>query len=503
MTHRFVDLRKDGKHTHLYDAIDGDKVREVLWGDWLTIDGPPSQGWQKVIWSPNNPRYRRELFIPEDHLSDHRPLEIIFLDVGQGDGAVLITPETDQDERVMVIDAGVGDNMHRFLRKRFGGYRDLHFDAAVLTHPDHDHYGGFKPIFDDPDFRFKNLYHNGLIERAVSGSYEKIGGKTRDPAARRSYVTDIRSDRDSIAALYPPGSPVDDYEFPPLMRSALAMPGLDFAMLSTEHGVLEGGKRYVPGFAPSDAHPYQIEILAPVCEFDDNGDPRLRVLGSAYGKTKNGHSVILRLRYKEFSVLFGGDLNKAAEKFLLTHYAGIEGFPDKGTQDYGDMVEDAAAHWRSDIMKVCHHGAADVTDAFLETVHPACFIISSGDEEGHVHPRPDLLGRLGRFGRGKAPVLLSTELQRSSREKEDGKIVDRIRRTIEKTGDGLTENQQAKLRDDVTKLARVNVDVYGAIYLKSDGERLITAFKIEQPSLNKRWFWFEYRFDSRGRLSVV
>ncbi|QLC20840.1 hypothetical protein HFP51_00745 [Parasphingopyxis sp. CP4] len=503
MPHKFVGLRDDGKHTHLYDAVNGAKVREVLWGDWLTIDGPPSQGWQKVIWSPNSPTNRRELFIPEDHLSDDRPLEIIFLDVGQGDGAILITPETDQDERVMVIDAGIGDNMHRFLRKRFGGYRSLHFDAAVLTHPDEDHYGGFKPIFDDSGFRFKKLYHNGLIERAVSGSFEKIGGKVRDDAARRSYVTDIRSDRASVDALYPPGAPIDTYEFPPLMRSALAMPGLDFEMLSTSHGVADNGRRYVPGFAPADAHPYQIEILAPVCEFDANGDTRLRVLGSSYGKTKNGHSVILQLQYKDFSVLFGGDLNSHAEKYLLMHYAGIDDFPDTGTQDYEDMIEDAGARWRSDIMKVCHHGASDVTDAFLETVNPACFIISSGDEEGHVHPRPDLLGRLGRFGRGKAPVLLSTELQRSSREREDAKLIERVNRTIAKTGNGLTANQQAKLREDIRSLAKVNVDVYGAIYLKSDGDRLITAFKIEQPSLKKRWFWFEYKFDSRGRLSVV
>ena len=39
-------------------------------------------------------------------------LEIIFVDVGQGDGALLVTP----DDKKYVIDAGVGDNMYRYLK---------------------------------------------------------------------------------------------------------------------------------------------------------------------------------------------------------------------------------------------------------------------------------------------------------------------------------------------------------------------------------------------------
>ncbi|QGW83408.1 hypothetical protein [Variovorax paradoxus] len=71
-------------------------------------------------------------------------------------------------------------------------------------------------------------------------------------------------------------------------------------------------------------------------------------------------------------------------------------------------------------MKSCHHGSEKVTDAFLDAVNPAAFIISSGDEEGHIHPRPDLLGR------GGLPVILSTELQRSSRAMENKNSVDAL-----------------------------------------------------------------------------
>ena len=103
-------------------------------------------------------------------------------------------------------------------------------------------------------------------------------------------------------------------------------------------------------------------------------------------------------------MLFGGDLNDKAEKFLLTHLAGLARFPRKGTNSYNEMVAVASEKYGADIMKVCHHGSEKVTDAFLESVFPAAFVISSGDREGHVHPRPDLLGRLGKKGRTDSPV---------------------------------------------------------------------------------------------------
>ena len=109
-----------------------------------------------------------------------------------------------------------------------------------------------------------------------------------------------------------------------------------------------------------------------------------------------------------------------------------------------------------------------------------------------MHPRPDLLGRLGRYGRGPAPVLLSTELQRATREEED---VDEV----EDLQDGLEDlaalaaahdpadpaaaqevaDRVAELRGRVAHLGRTNVLVYGVIYVKTDGERLIAAFRKE------------------------
>ena len=167
------------------------------------------------------------------------------------------------------------------------------------------------------------------------------------------------------------------------------------------------------------------------------------------------------------------------------------------------MVGKVAQRFRSDVMKVCHHGSEKVTDAFLEAVNPACFIISSGDEEGHVHPRPDLLGRLGRAGRGTSPVLLSTELQRSTREKADRELIDKVEREVERLAAAPSPALAASIRASLGTLAKTNVDVYGAIYLKTDGDRLITAFKIEEQSETDRWFYYEYAVTPSGELVLI
>ncbi len=500
MAHRYVSLLKTaaGKtvKTYLYKQDRKSQAREVLWGDFLQVQKEAPDGWLEIAWAPSGPK-PETLYIPAAHTQETRPLEIIFLDVGQGDGAVLITPEPGDGEQVMVIDAGVSGNMHAFLNKRFSylaNPKRLH--AAIITHPDSDHYFGFDTIFAaGKTFAFDAIYHNGLAERPVSGKFEKLSGVKHDEATGIDYVANLPETRAEMAALFGEGVDIKNFDFPRVMRHALENPNIaDILMLSTVHGVKEDGRVWMPGFAPSDGRAYAIEVLGPVAEPDAHGRPRLRKLGD-YGETKNGHSVLLRLHYGKFRVLFGGDLNDKAEKFLLAHYAGLSSFPPVGSTAYAGMIESAAKWFRAEIMKTCHHGSEKVTDAFLDTVFPAAFVISSGDEEGHVHPRPDLLGRLGKRGRGETPVILSTELQRSTRENEEGRDVAELENRVRDLNDKTSKEDRAKIIEDIGKLGGSNVTVYGAIYLKTDGERLMTAFRIETGSETKKWFTFEYEFD--------
>jgi len=495
-----------GRSVYLWEQHNGrmKKFRQVLWGDWLEID-PARQataGFVPIVWAKRSPTKRKPLWIRNNETTDQRPLEIIFVDVGQGDGAVLITPERGAGERIVVIDAGERDNMCRFLNGRFKAYRGFDFHAAVITHPDADHYFGFKKVFEDHDIGFERIYHNGLMELPVSGKFEKIGGTIRDDNQQITYIGRLWQTHGEVENDFGGAVDIGRYWFPGVVRAALDNPRIgEFRMLSNQHGTVEDGRCYMPDFAPGDQRGYTIEVLGPVVETDSRGEPRLRRI-SSYGKTKNGHSVLLRLQFGDFSILFGGDLNKPAEQFLLRHYTGRSRLPSSG-QAYTEALESARGRFRSEVMKTCHHGATDVTDMFLDAVNPACFIISSGDAEGHVHPRPDLLGRLGRFGRGKSPVLLSTELQRSTRSAEDPNAVRGLLALVESLAQDPTPAALAEAKRRIRHLGRDNVDVYGAIYLKTDGDRLITAFKIETGSEIKKWFYFEYRINAGGELTVT
>jgi beta-lactamase superfamily II metal-dependent hydrolase len=503
MAHVFAGL---GKKIYLYEDANGSKKhRQVLWGDWLEIDDDRQEenGFVPIIWAKNFPEHREEVWIKKTETVETQPLEIIFVDVGQGDGSVLITPERDENERIIVIDAGEGDHMCRFLNGRFQAYRGFNFEAAVITHSDRDHYFGFKEIFLDHKIGFKRIYHNGLMELPVRGEFEKVGGTTEDNEQGVTFVNRLWQTHDEVVADFADDSEFGRFVFPPVVHAASQNPKIDrFEMLSIAHGTQENERSYMPGFAPSDGRDYTIEVLGPVVEINSNGEPRLRRIGD-YNKTKNGHSVLLRLVYNRFSIFFGGDLNKPAEEFLIRKYTARENLPAGPGADYNAVVAKARQRFRSEVMKTCHHGATDVTDIFLDSVNPACFIISSGDQEGHVHPRPDLLGRLGRFGRGASPVLLSTELQRSTREVESPAEVKKLLDLIDELAANPTENRVKEAKERIEQLARNNVDVYGAIYVKTDGDRLITAFKLETESATKKWFYYEYRIDAVGTLTVV
>ena len=80
MSNVYAGLGNGGRKLYLYEADRKTKVRQILWGDWLKVDGEEADGWLRITWSPKtNPRM---LFIPKADTIANRPLEIVFLDVG-------------------------------------------------------------------------------------------------------------------------------------------------------------------------------------------------------------------------------------------------------------------------------------------------------------------------------------------------------------------------------------------------------------------------------------
>lgn len=465
------------------------KVKQILWGDWLNVE-EESGGWSKVRWG------REHFWVKSSECQDERPLEVVFVDVGQGDGCLVVSPHLPPEERVIIIDAGAGDNMYRFVGWRFGKLKkQFRFHAAIVSHSDQDHYKGFQKIFGQQLFSFDRVYHNGICERDGA---EPLGPS--DASGR--FLADLKPTDAEIRELYADPEVRGGKSYPKLMHTALTEGRVGAVeMLSTEHGVRENGRCFMPGFSPSENPELTIEILGPLVEPDGDGRPRLRWFGDTVGstgrnvgKTKNGHSVLLRLCYRDFTLLFGGDLNRPSEDFLLRRYGGID-----DEQPLADAIPAARRRLRSDFMKSCHHGSSDVTDEFMQAVNPFAFAVSSGDQENYVHPRPDLLGRLGKHGRGEAPLVLCTELLRSTRENEDVKLLRQLQKLDALIEAAVTPEQdkaalRAKRITIQELLAKSNVEIYGAITLRTDGRRLAVAFRMEKDRGAKRWqvYWFRH-----------
>jgi beta-lactamase superfamily II metal-dependent hydrolase len=483
-------------------SLDGKKVKKLLWGDWLDVEEttPPSNefivNWHN--WNRDTGHTWTEAFkVLKADCRGTPLLEMIFLDVGQGDGCILSVPDGDS-HKVMIIDAGAGRNMANFLRWKTRGFTvGTDFHAAIITHPDVDHYAGFQPVFDQTRMRFDAVWHNGLVERQTPDGSDPLGPRAG------GYCTDVIADMPALDQLLQVDANRGRKKYPNLLWTALSDPARfgQVAMLSTLTGERQGGRTWIPGFGPGNATGAEIEVLGPVPEPEPVSDRlRLRVFDDAApgkswapGKTKNGHSVILRLQYGAFSAVFGGDLNSLAEDYLLRHYSGIApGAP------LADAIAEAKKRFGADLLKCCHHGSADVTDEFLQAVNPFAFVLSSGDNETYVHPRPEIIGLLGKHGRGRRPAILSTELQRSSPErmKLSAGEVKRLEALMTDFGNAANAAERAAARKKVDRFweARMRrlVAVYGAINIRTDGTRLIAAFKVEAGS---GWHVIEYEHD--------
>jgi hypothetical protein len=190
------------------------------------------------------------------------------------------------------------------------------------------------------------------------------------------------------------------------------------------------------------------------------------------------------LKYDNVSLLLGGDLNIPAEEYLLGHYGRIDKpFGELSDAEVETMITNARAFFGVDIAKSCHHGSADFSSEFLRAVDAVATVVSSGDDEPHSHPRPEALGALGKRGRGHRPLIFSTELARSSKEniKHPFLLHQRHEKAIE------DERETEFIEELIQELGR-SVAVYGMITLRTDGEQVLMAQKLEQPgSGGRKW----------------
>lgn len=110
-------------------------------------------------------------------------------------------------------------------------------------------------------------------------------------------------------------------------------------------------------------------------EFADNINLKFLAPASRNGfpeKDLNNNSLVFKLQYGEFSMLFTGDIEAKTENDLVSRY--------------GKKLQ-------STVLKVAHHGSStSSTYNFLKVVQPQLALISCGDKEKYNHPNKKVLG---------------------------------------------------------------------------------------------------------------
>ncbi|MBA2293128.1 MAG: MBL fold metallo-hydrolase [Gemmatimonadales bacterium] len=253
-----------------------------------------------------------------DATGPDRWLEIHIVDVGQGDGIWIATPDDGVagngrfDGRNVIIDGGpygsdASNPMLAYLRER--AYEGAVIDALIVTHPHNDHFPGAQGI----------LRHFDVL-----AYYDP--GYPKDGVVYDAFLTLV--DRERVD-----GRPI-----------AIHRGSVD------ELGALDWGSEIDAAFLYS--YP---------------GTPD----GLGSGSTlENNASVVLRVQYGDHVFLFMGDAegkdrDQGAEEARYVERMLLDAYP--------------AAYLKATVLKLAHHGSeTSSTLPFIDAVNPDVIIVSSG-----------------------------------------------------------------------------------------------------------------------------
>ncbi len=94
------------------------------------------------------------------NLSQPQLLEVTFFDIGQGDSIFIETPQSHQ----ILIDGGPTSIILERLGKVMP-YWDRTIDLVILTHPEHDHYGGLIEVL--KRYKVENILWTGALKETA------------------------------------------------------------------------------------------------------------------------------------------------------------------------------------------------------------------------------------------------------------------------------------------------------------------------------------------------
>ena len=274
-------------------------------------------------------------------------LQVHVLDVGpiEGDSILIISP-TGKSVLIDAGDAGKGKTVLDALKR----YKIDQLDYFIATHPHPDHIGGADEVLNR--IKVGIVIDNGVnlstpAPTPPANSNRKGAKPSPPPPAKKKGKT--------INGFF------DEYE------AALKQNGAQYEKAQV-------GKKYDLGGGAI------LTVLAPSEPFFTKEQMK------AGGNDTNANSIVLRLDYGEFSMLFMGDAEAQTEQRLL-----------------GKDLE-----LKATVIKIAHHGSKYASsEDFMKRVQPEAAIISDGAWNRYGHPSQVVLDRL----KAAAAKVYRTDLQ--------------------------------------------------------------------------------------------
>ncbi len=452
-------------------GADGKKKRlaTLLWGDQVKVLGKSAGFWKldftTRVWDNTKKKYiwkKHDAFIDGDVVFRDDPLlKVRFVDVGQGDGAIIESP----DGQIILVDGGEEEHLYHYFTAAWAHLlrtKAVELAAIVVTHGDADHFEGLTKLVNGwgpqgkPPVTTRRVFHSGLVKRP-SGTKDMLGKTVKKNGV--TYAVALEDDLLAVAT------------------SQMNNPFVEWqqALLKLKQNT-SGFKTKRLAYGDDDAFSFlhdediDMQVLGPITERVGNKDA-LRYLKTP-GHTINGHSIVLRLTYGNVRFLFGADLNDESEQLLLA----------RARADGTSLT--------SEVLKVPHHGSADFSPAILDAIRPVVSVISSGDESGakeYIHPRAGLVGALGKYSRGtvERPLIYVTEMVAFF--KKHGLV------QMQKLAVG-TNKPKGKPFDVRNAYEKTS---FGIVHVRTDGERVLVATHSGREDKKEMYV---FRADANGQI---
>ncbi len=273
----------------------------------------------------------------------HAKFEVVFLDVGQGDGIVL----RERGGAVLMVDGG-STSVQKVGEKRVIPYLKSQgirkVDSVFISHTDSDHMSGVKEILEAMPEE-TSLYEGNIWEY------------TGTPVIKRVVLPE----------LYGTGK---DEAYVELVELAKEKKVQVYFMAAGDR--MQVGQKLV------------LSCLAPE-------------EGVAY-TDKNAASMVLLATYGEFDLLLTGDMEKEGEARILE--SGVLGNKEAFREEGGRLENEEEENTETvsvEVLKVAHHGSYTASsEEFITALAPEISVISCGKNNRYGHPHAETLTTLFR-----------------------------------------------------------------------------------------------------------